>query len=85
MHIKNFLHKDLRIDELTTAPDQSWCIFGENNSGIDRLADLLSGNLQGFSTDFSLSLSNWQSSPFMCNRKFMKLKCAMTTAISWIK
>jgi molybdate transport system ATP-binding protein len=51
MHIKNFLHKDLRIDELTTAPDQSWCVFGENNSGIDQLADLLSGNLQGFSTD----------------------------------
>lgn len=51
MHIKNFSHNDLSIDDLTTTPGQSWCIFGENNSGIDRLADLLAGNLQDFSAD----------------------------------
>lgn len=51
MHIKNFLHKDLYIDELETEPNEMWCIFGENNSGIDRLLDLLSGKLEDFSAD----------------------------------
>ncbi|NOR24593.1 MAG: ATP-binding cassette domain-containing protein [Desulforhopalus sp.] len=51
MHIKKLLHKDLYINELETAPDEMWCIFGENNSGIDRLADLFSNKLKGFSAE----------------------------------
>ena len=51
MYIKNFQHKDLHISELETAPDEMWCVFGDNNSGIDRLLDLLSGRLQDFSSE----------------------------------
>ena len=51
MHIKNFQHQDLFINELKTAPNEMWCIFGENNSGIDRLLDLLSGKLKDFSSE----------------------------------
>ena len=36
---------------LVTAPDQIWCFFGENNSGIDRMLELLSGTLKDFSAD----------------------------------
>jgi molybdate transport system ATP-binding protein len=45
MNIKNFQHHGLHIDEFTTSPGQSWCIFGENHSGIDCFIDLLSGQL----------------------------------------
>ncbi len=45
MNIKNLKHNELFIDEFTTAPGQSWCIFGENHSGIDRFIELLSGKL----------------------------------------
>lgn len=51
MNIKNFQHKELHIDEFTTAPGQSWCIFGENHSGIDRFIDLLSGKLTHWYAD----------------------------------
>ncbi|MGB3212327.1 MAG: ATP-binding cassette domain-containing protein [Desulforhopalus sp.] len=51
MHIKNFLHNDLQIDELATSPGEAWCVFGENHSGIDCLVDLLSGRLHDFSAD----------------------------------
>lgn len=51
MHIQNFLHKELRISELATAPGQIWCFFGQNNSGIDHLLELLSGTLKDFSAD----------------------------------
>ena len=45
MNIKKFQHQELVIDHFTTTPDQSWCVFGENHSGIDRFIDLLSGKL----------------------------------------
>ncbi len=45
MNIRNFRHKELRIDQFTTAPGESCCIFGENHSGIDLFIDLLSGKL----------------------------------------
>ncbi len=51
MRIINFCHRDLHITELTTAPGQTWCIFGENNSGIDRLIELFAGDLKDFSAD----------------------------------
>ncbi len=51
MHIKNFHHNELQIDEWQTAPGESWCILGANDSGIDGLASLLSGKLIDFSAD----------------------------------
>ncbi len=51
MKIKNFQHHELHIDEFTTAPGQSWCIFGENHSGIDCFIDLLSGKLTQYQAD----------------------------------
>ena len=51
MFIHNFLHKNLFIHILTTAPGQVWCFFGANNSGIDQLLELLSGTLKDFSAE----------------------------------
>jgi molybdate transport system ATP-binding protein len=51
MHIKNFLHNELYIKELEITPAQRWCILGNNNSGIDRLIDLFSGNIKEFSAE----------------------------------
>ena len=51
MYIKNFSHKDLFIEELAISPDQAWCIYGENNSGIDRLVELFSGKLEEFTAE----------------------------------
>jgi len=51
MQIKNFCHRDLYIAGLTTAPGQMWCIFGENDSGIDRLVELFSGELEDCTAD----------------------------------
>ena len=51
MYIKNLQHPDLRLDEFTTHPGESWCIYGKNRSGIDVLVDLLSGKLHNFSVD----------------------------------
>ncbi len=51
MYIKNFLHNELSISELEITPGQKWCFLGSNNSGIDRLLSLLSGNVEEFSVD----------------------------------
>lgn len=51
MHIENFLHKDLQINNLRTEPAEIWCIFGENNSGIDQFVELVSGNSEDFCAD----------------------------------
>ena len=51
MNIQNLQHKELSIKELVTAPGQVWCFFGENNSGIDRMLELLAGTLTNFSAD----------------------------------
>lgn len=51
MHIKNFEHTELRIDTFTSHPGESWCLLGDNHSGIDRFIDLLSGKLDTFSAD----------------------------------
>jgi molybdate transport system ATP-binding protein len=42
MQIKNLHLENLQIDELTTLPGESWCLYGENQSGIDDLIELLS-------------------------------------------
>lgn len=54
MLIANFRHPELHIDEFATAPGEAWCVFGENHSGIDRLIDLLSGNLVNGGADILL-------------------------------
>ena len=48
MKIISLQHSELFIEEFITAPGQSWCIFGENHSGIDRFIDLLSGKLTNY-------------------------------------
>ncbi len=51
MNIRNFQHQELHIDEFTTTPGESWCILGENHSGIDHFIDLLSGKLSHCQAD----------------------------------
>lgn len=51
MNIGNFQHQELAIDSLHTTPGQSWCIYGENHSGIDCFIDLLSGKLSHYQAD----------------------------------
>lgn len=51
MLIKNYVHQELRIDLLSTAPGQTWCILGDNRSGIDRLLALLCGDRGSCSAD----------------------------------
>jgi len=48
MDIENFIHKNLRIRRFSTNPDESWCIYGENHSGIDSFVALLSGDLEEY-------------------------------------
>jgi molybdate transport system ATP-binding protein len=57
MYLKNLRVDGLGIDELSTHPGESWCIFGRNRSGIDRLVDFLSGKEPNFSADI-LQLPN---------------------------
>jgi len=51
MKIINLQHSELFVEQLITVPGQSWCIFGENHSGIDRFIDLLSGKLTKYRAD----------------------------------
>jgi molybdate transport system ATP-binding protein len=45
MQIKNLRHPSLQIADFLTAPDQSWCIYGDNGSGIDDLFAILAGDI----------------------------------------
>lgn len=45
MNIQHLLHPQLRIEQLTTLQNQSWCFYGENNSGINIFLQLLEGRL----------------------------------------
>ncbi|MFH0782252.1 MAG: ATP-binding cassette domain-containing protein, partial [Pseudomonadota bacterium] len=51
MNILNFQDQELNIALFTTAPGQSWCIYGENNSGIDHFIDLISGKLSQYQAE----------------------------------
>jgi len=42
MQIKNLRLENLQIDNLITQPGESWCLYGENHSGIDDLIEILS-------------------------------------------
>lgn len=49
MHIRDFTHPELQIKLLKTDKQQSWCFYGENDSGIDIFLQLLEGRLVDFS------------------------------------
>lgn len=49
MYIENLVHPGLTIDQLKTENNQSWCFWGNNNSGIDTFLQFLQGQLKGFS------------------------------------
>lgn len=51
MNIRNFRHQELDINSFNTTPGQSWCVFGENHSGIDSFIDLLAGKLSHCQAD----------------------------------
>lgn len=51
MHIKNFQHPELEINELVTHPGETWCILGKNDSGVDLFPHLFSKNLEPFSAE----------------------------------
>lgn len=48
MQIQDVVHTDLKIDFLKTEQQQSWCFYGDNNSGIDSFLQLLDGRLTDF-------------------------------------
>ena len=41
MQIKNFQYQGLKIGSFTAAPGESWCFYGEVNSGIETLLKVL--------------------------------------------
>ncbi|SDO62307.1 ATP-binding cassette domain-containing protein [Desulforhopalus singaporensis] len=49
MYIKNFSHPELQIDELVVRSNESWCVYGGNDSGIDILLDFLTGRAGNYS------------------------------------
>ncbi len=51
MHIKNLHVANLQIDEFITQSGESWCLYGENKSGIDDLIEILSGKGKELSAD----------------------------------
>ncbi len=51
MQIRNLRHPALEISSFTTSPDQSWCLYGRNDSGIEEFFRLLSGDLVPTSAD----------------------------------
>jgi molybdate transport system ATP-binding protein len=58
MKIENFRHPDLKISTFCTAPGESWCLFGNNNSGIDTFFALLAGELENPEVDLLLPAVN---------------------------
>ncbi len=45
MQIRNLRHPSLEISSFTSSPDQSWCLYGKNDSGIEEFFLLLGGDL----------------------------------------
>ena len=45
MQINNLITDDLQIDHFHPQPGETWCIYGNNRSGIDALIRLLTGEL----------------------------------------
>lgn len=45
MQISNLRHPSLEIAEFSTLPDQSWCIYGDNASGIEVFFAIVAGEI----------------------------------------
>ncbi len=45
MRIEKLHHPKISVDALTTTPGQTWCLYGDNRSGLDDLIEILSGRL----------------------------------------
>lgn len=59
MYISNLIHPLLTIKELTVNPGESWCIYGNNDSGIDPFLQFLQKKLTDYSiTSFELPPSS---------------------------
>ncbi len=65
MDIENFEHKELQIGKFKTEPGQSWCIYGENRSGIDSFIALLAGDLR----EYTVSLLHLPEHPGLLSFK----------------
>ncbi len=49
MEIQNLHHNTLKIESFTAKHGETWCFWGDNNSGIDAFMALLAGDLDDFS------------------------------------
>lgn len=58
MEIKNLKHPSLDIPFFTTLPDQSWCVYGSNDSGIEDFFKILAGELVPTTVDSLLLPEN---------------------------
>ncbi len=65
MNIENFEHKELQISNFKTEQGESWCIYGENRSGIDSFVALLAGDLN----DYTASLLHLPEYPGLLSFK----------------
>lgn len=45
MHVRNFQHPNLIVEEFNSSDGESWCIFGSNSSGVEQFLALLQGDL----------------------------------------
>jgi len=45
MQISNLRHPSLEIAEFSTLPDQSWCVYGDNASGIEVFFAIVAGEI----------------------------------------
>jgi molybdate transport system ATP-binding protein len=50
MDIQNLHHNELKIESFATRPGETWCFYGDNNSGIDLFISLLAGELKNYSS-----------------------------------
>jgi molybdate transport system ATP-binding protein len=51
MEIVRLHHSQLEIEEFSIKSGESWCLYGENNSGIDFFLQLLEGGLSDYSAE----------------------------------
>jgi molybdate transport system ATP-binding protein len=45
MRILNLHHPKIAVAQLETMPGETWCLYGNNRSGLDQLVDILAGKL----------------------------------------
>ena len=54
MRISRLRHPLLEISGFTTAPDQSWCVYGANDSGIETFFAVLAGDIIPLADELTL-------------------------------